>query len=467
MSNRVRTDLQEIAAWSRRLASVDLPSDMILGAATAAYQIEGSIAADGKSESIWDRFCRQPGVIADGDTGEMACDHYRRWPEDVALMRALNFNAYRFSIAWSRILPQGRGAVNQKGLDFYDRLVDALLAVDIAPFVTLYHWDLPQVLQDEGGWYRRGIADDFAAYADVVTRRLGDRVKSWATFNELWTFCWTGHAWGEDAPGFKDGAKGGLAASHHALLAHGEALPALRANAPHADLGIVFDLNVTAPASADPADVAAAGRFDGAQNRWYLDAVHKGSYPEDMLEVYGPILPEIRTDDLKKIAGPIDWQGINIYRRSIMAAGDDTPPLNFARVSPPGDYSAVNYEIYPPSIYDVLHYVHRNYGPKQIFISENGLAIADEKIEADGRILDLGRLKYYTEHLEQAGKAAREGVPLKGYFAWTLMDNFEWAYGYKTRFGLVHVDFATQQRRIKESGFAFSRLAARFRGAAK
>lgn len=435
-----------------RARNLKLPEGFLLGAATAAYQIEGAIHADGKGESIWDRFTRKPGVIVDGTTGEIACDHYRLWRDDAALMKTLALGAYRFSLSWTRIQPTGEGPANQQGIAFYDRLIDELLANGIVPYVTLYHWDLPQRLQDRGGWYARETAQRLADYADIATRAFGDRVNNWTTINEPWTFCWSGHASGEDAPGLADGVKGGVWSSHHALLGHGLAMAAIRANVPDASASIVLDLNVAEPATPAAADVAAARRFDGAQNRWYLDAVLKGAYPADMLSLYGELLPPIEPDDAKTIAAPIDCLGINLYRRSVMADGSELPPLNYRRVSPPGEYSAVGYEIYPRCIYDILHYVHRNYGPKPLFISENGLALAGEKVTPEGEIWDFTRARYYVDHLEQLSKAAQEGVPVHAYFAWTLIDNFEWAYGYTTPFGLVHVDYATQARRVKFSG---------------
>ena len=448
MSNTVEVR----ALLKARAYALAIPKGFVFGAATAAYQIEGAWNVDGKGESIWDRFSHQPGVIIDASTGDVACDHYNRLDEDISLMQALKLDAYRFSFAWSRILPKGVGQINAAGVAFYDRLIDGLLQAGITPFATLYHWDLPQALQDKGGWYNREIAKHFAEYADVTTREFGDRVKQWTTLNEPWTFCWSGHASGEDAPGLKDGAKGGFAASHHALLAHGMAVPVVRGNVPDASCGIVLDLNTVTPASSSSADVQAAKNFEGAQNRWYLDAVFKGRYPEDVLELCRDQLPHIEPDDAKTIAAPLDYLGVNIYRRSIMKAGNEWSPLNFERVNPPGKYTAVNYEIWPQCIHDVLLYVHENYKPAAIYISENGMATPPETIEADGAINDFERTQYYIDHIDQLLKAEAKGVPVRGYFAWTLMDNFEWAYGYTTPFGIIHVDFATQQRRIKFSG---------------
>lgn len=435
-----------------KAAAVHLPRNFIFGGATSAYQIEGAWDADGKGESIWDRFCRRPGAIIDKSSGDIACDHFHLYPRDIEVMKDLKLDAYRFSVAWARVQPDGSGLAHAKGLDFYNRLVDALLAQDIKPFLTLYHWDLPQALQDKGGWYNRDTAHHFADYADLVSRALGDRIKHWTTLNEPWTFCWSGHATGEDAPGLADGAQGGLTASHHALLAHGLAVPVIRANVPDAAVGIVLDLNVASPASDAPEDVAAARRFDGAQNRWYLDAVFKGSYPADIIEVCADLLPEIRDGDNAIIAAPVDYLGVNIYRRSIMADGTDLPPLNFRRISPEGEYTAVGYEIWPACIHDILMYVHENYAPPAIHISESGMATLPETPDREGRIDDIQRAEYYVDHLAEMARAMAKGVPVQGYFAWTLMDNFEWAFGYTTPFGVVHVDYTTQERRIKFSG---------------
>ncbi|RUX95206.1 MULTISPECIES: GH1 family beta-glucosidase [unclassified Mesorhizobium] len=442
-----------------RASGLVFPHGFVFGAATAAYQIEGAPDADGKGESIWDRFCCVPGVIVDGSNGDVACDHYHRWKEDIALLKALGLGAYRFSLAWTRLLPEGLGEANARGIAFYDRLIDDLLEAGIEPYATLYHWDLPQALQDRGGWYSRETAIAFADYARLAARSFGDRVKRWTTLNEPWTFCWSGHATGEDAPGLRDGVKGGVTASHHALLGHGLAVPAIRAEVADACVGIVFDLNVAEAATDDPRDVAAARRFDGAQNRWFLDAVFKGAYPQDMLALYGDLLPPIQAQDNEIIAAPVDYLGINIYRRSVIAAGDELAPLSYRRVQPEGIYSAVDYEIWPRCMYDILHYVNDRYAPPAIYISENGVATMPETVGEDGCVWDDLRAAYYVDHLEQVAKAAAEGVPVRGYFAWTLTDNFEWAYGYTTPFGITHVDFATQQRHIKYSGGVYAMIA--------
>ncbi|MCV2873249.1 GH1 family beta-glucosidase [Defluviimonas sp. WL0050] len=442
-----------------RAASLRLPEGFVLGAATAAYQIEGAIHAEGKGESIWDSFTRRPGVIVDGTSGETACDSYHRWSDDIALLREMGLGAYRFSLGWARMQPGGQGALNAAGVAYYDRLIDGLLEAGIAPYVTLYHWDLPQELQERGGWYSRETSERFADYAELAVAAIGDRVGHWTTLNEPWTFGWFGHAYGEDAPGLADGVKGGLAASHHALLAHGMAVPRIRSAAPGAEVGIVLDLNVVSPASDAPEDVAAAKRFEGVQNRWYLDAVFRGEYPADILELCADLLPEIRQGDTTTIAQALDYLGVNIYRRSVIGAGAELPPLSFARVNPPGRYTATGWEIWPRCIRDALDFVHREYGPKKLLITENGMATPPEVPGSDGQVHDPERARYLVEHLEHVAEAARAGVPVKGYFAWTLMDNFEWASGYTVPFGLAHVDPDTRDRRLKLSGEVFGRIA--------
>lgn len=438
---------------------LSFPKDFVWGAATAAYQIEGASAEDGKGPSIWDTFTHRPGVIEDGTNGDVACDHYHNWPEDIALMRALNLDAYRFSIAWTRIQPSGRGPANPAGLDFYSRLVDGLLDAGITPYVTLYHWDLPQALEDEGGWLRRGIVDDYQIYADLVTRALGDRVKHWATFNEPWVFTWSGYALGEDAPGLKLGARGALAATHHALLAHGITMPLIRANVPEAVAGIVLDLNHVEPVSDKPEDVAAAKRWDGCQNRWYLDPLFKGRYPEDMLTLYGEVAPEILPGDLEQINAPLDFLGVNFYRRSVVGAGTDLRPIDMQRHSPPGEYTEMGWEVSPNGLYDILKAVSDGYHPKAMYVTENGAAFADV-VTPDGGVHDERRTHYLRKHFAQARQALSDGVPLKGYFVWSLLDNFEWACGFARRFGVIYTDYATQRRIIKDSGHYLAQMAA-------
>ena len=434
------------------------PKEFMWGAATAAYQIEGAVAVDGRGASIWDTFSHTLGKIENDDHGDVACDHYHRWQDDIALMQQLNLNAYRFSVAWSRILPEGKGQVNQAGLDFYSRLVDGLLEANIVPFLTLYHWDLPQALQDDGkGWLSRSIVDHFVNYADVVSRALGDRVKHWTTFNEPWVFSWSGHYFGEDAPGTFDDIHAALTTTHHALVAHGKTVPVLRSNVPNSSIGIVLDINVAEPGTNSPADRAATERFDGFQNRWYLEPLFDGQYPEDMSQLFSVNMPKIQPDDMQTIATPIDYLGINFYRRSVIVQGNEVPPVNYARVSPNGDYTDMDWEVSPHGLYDILRYVYENYHPQQLYVTENGAAFQDE-ISADGEIHDPLRKDYLKRHIEQVQRAINDGIPVNGYFVWSLMDNFEWAYGYGKRFGLIYVDYATQKRTIKNSGFYYANI---------
>jgi len=440
-------------------ADLRFPRDFVLGAATASYQIEGAVEEDGRGKSIWDVFSHTAGKIGDGMTGDVACDHYHRWREDVALMKQLKLKAYRFSISWPRILPKGRGKVNQAGVDFYSRLVDGLLEAGITPFVTLYHFDLPQALQEDGGgWLRRGIVEDYVNYVDVVSRALGDRVKFWATFNEPWEFTWQGYVTGEDAPGLKGDAGAALRATHHVYLAHGAAVRALRENVPDGKIGIVLHLNFVEPASGRPEDVAAARRFEGCQNRWYLDPLFRGSYPADMVKLYGRYMPEIRDGDMEQIQAPLDFLGVNCYRRSVMADGEELPPVNIHRISPEGEYTDMGWEVYPDGLYRILKYVNENYEHPPLYVTENGAAFPDI-VGSDGCVHDERRIHYLSEHLARVRRAVEEGIPLRGYFVWSLLDNFEWAYGYTKRFGLIYVDYATQKRIIKDSGFFIARVA--------
>jgi len=438
---------------------IKLPKGFYLGTASAAYQIEGATTQDGRGPSIWDQYVKTPGAIENGDTGDTACDHYNRWREDVEIMSRLGLNAYRFSIGWSRVLPQGRGEVNKKGLEFYSQLVDALLESKITPFVTLNHFDLPQKLQEEGGgWLRRGVHDDFREYADTVTQELGDRVKHWTTFNEPWELAWQGYHTGEDAPGQRLGVDAALQASHNVYISHGHAVQVIRDNVPDAEVGIVIHLNHVEPATQSPEDVAAAKRWEGCQNRWYLDPIYRGEYPEDMMELYGPLLPEIQPGDMETMRQPLDYLGLNMYRRSVVADGTDLAPVNIKRISPPGEYSDMGWEVYPRGLYDILKWTDKNYPVKKIYVTENGAAFNDP-VTPDGRCHDTRRVAFLREYIRQALIARAEGVPLHGYFAWSTMDNFEWAYGYNMRFGVIHVDFETQKRTVKDSGYLLQRIA--------
>ncbi|MBO2449548.1 beta-glucosidase [Actinomadura barringtoniae] len=426
------------------------------GAATSAYQIEGAVTEDGRGPSIWDTFSRVPGAVDNGDTGDVACDHYHRWPEDIALMRDLGLGAYRFSIAWPRVLPQGDGTINHAGLAFYDRLVDALLEAGLTPHATIYHWDLPQALQDRGGWPARETAMHFADYAAVVAETLGDRVKHWATLNEPLCSAWIGHLEGKMAPGATD-LTAAVRASHHLLLAHGLGVGALRAAVPDARVGITNILTSCEPATERDEDVAAARRDDGHNNRWWLDPVHGLGYPEDMIRVYGTE-PPVEPGDLETIGAPLDWLGVNYYRRSVTVNDPDGPAPYARPITPAGTpRTGMDWEVHPDRLERVLVRVNEDYAPRSVMVTENGSAYPD-LVTADGHVHDGERTAYLRSHLAACARAARRGVPMDGYFAWSLLDNFEWAYGYDKRFGLVHVDFETQARTVKDSGHRYAEI---------
>jgi beta-glucosidase len=422
------------------------PEDFRWGAATASFQIEGAAHEDGRGESVWDRFAATPGKVRSGDTGEIACDFYHRYPDDIALMKELGLDAFRFSIAWPRVLPEGRGRVNQSGLDFYDRLVDALLARGIEPFATLFHWDTPQALEDAGGWPARETAEAFVEYAEAVVERLGDRVRHWMTHNEPWVCAWIGHAWGEHAPGRKSEADA-VAAAHHLLLAHGWAVDSIRRAAPDAQVGIVLNLAHIYPASASPEDEAAAWQFDGGGNRWFLDPIFRGSYPADLLERLELVEPLVRDGDLDAIARPIDFLGVNNYFRFVVGAGADGPQV---MADPKAPRTEMGWEVFPDGLHALLKRVADDYAPAAIYVTENGAAFSDVRGH-DGSVHDPERTRYLQGYIESVERAVREGVPVKGYFVWSFLDNFEWAHGYSKRFGIVYVDYPTLERVPKDS----------------
>jgi beta-glucosidase len=429
------------------------PKDFLWGVATSSYQIEGAAKEDGRGESIWDRFAHTPGKVSGGATGNVACDHYHRYPEDVQLMRSLGVNAYRFSIAWPRVLPDGTGAVNLKGLDFYDRLVDELLEAKIAPMATLYHWDLPQALEDRGGWGSRETAYAFAGYAGTVARRLGDRVNLWITHNEMWCTAFLGYMLGIFAPGKSD-PKLALQVAHNVLLSHGLAVPEIRAAAPGVQVGIAPNLTPAYPVSASPEDAAAVHRFDGFFNRWFIDPLAGRGYPQDMVELYGSAVPDILPDDMQIIAAPIDFLGVNYYNP--VQIGDDpaAAPLFTRRVDDPSLPRTADREYDPDWLYRLLVRLKDEYTFPALVITENGAAFPDE-LSDDGHVHDEGRVRFLQVHFEAAERALAAGVPLKGYCVWSLMDNFEWAAGYDLRYGITYVDFETQQRVIKDSGLFY------------
>jgi len=439
------------------VAKHHFPGEFLWGTATSAQQIEGGRHEGGRGESIWDRFATLPGKIADGSRPDMTCDHFNRWQEDLDLMTSLGMGAYRFSISWPRILPAGRGKVNPAGLDFYDKLVDGLLEAGIQPFPTLYHWDLPQVLQDEGGWAERGIIDAFTEYTTAVARRLGDRVTRWTTHNEPWCIATLGHEEGHHAPGHTDPAES-LRVAHHLLLSHGLSTAVIRNEVPSAEVGIVLIHCPAMPASPTDADVDAARWFDGFFNRWYLDPLFRGRYPEDAVwdrvergHLLGSDLPFLHDGDLEIIAAPLDFLGLNYYSRNVMRMGREGRPEAVA-VAPVEERTTMGWEVYPQGLEDSLLRVHRDYAPGSIYVTENGAAYTDPAPVA-GRIADPRRIAYLRSHLLAVHRAIAAGVPVRGYFAWSLLDNFEWGHGFEQTFGLCALDPDTLDRIPKDSAF--------------
>jgi beta-glucosidase len=445
------------------MTQLTFPRDFVWGAATSAYQIEGAVHEDGRGESIWDRFSHTPGRTRGGATGDIACDHYHRLEEDVALMADLGLKAYRFSIAWPRILPAGRGQVNEAGLDFYKRLVDLLLAKGITPYATLYHWDLPVALEDAGGWPARDTAHAFAEYAGLTVGVLGDVVKHWITINEPWCVSFLSYQIGEHAPGYKDWGKA-LPASHHALLAHGLGVQAIRAARGDAQVGIALNFTASVPASSSPADRDAARHFDGYFNRWFLDPLYNRGYPADMVSDYTSAgrLPDgmafVRPGDLAVVAEPTDFFAFNYYTRELIAAGPRPWEYQPVRLDVPR--TEMGWELYPEGLYTLLLRLHSHYGIDKIYITENGVSYVDP-VDPEGRVHDQRRIDYLREHLAACHRAIAAGVDLKGYFQWSLMDNFEWGFGYEQFFGMVHVNYETQRRTPKDSFFWYRDAIAR------
>jgi beta-glucosidase len=430
-----------------------LPKDFRFGVATAAYQIEGATREDGRGESIWDRFAHTPGRVARGDTGDVACDHYRRWRSDLDLMAALGIETYRFSIAWPRVMPDGSGAVNSAGLRFYRRLAEGLRERGIEPIGTLYHWDLPQALQERGGWAARETAERFAEYASAVGAGLGDVVPEWVTINEPWVVAFQGHAHGTKAPGVRHWPTA-LRASHHALLAHGLGAQALRAAAPDAKVGITLNLAPVHAAGTAEADVSAARRMDGHLNRWFLDPLIRSRYPDDMLELYerrfGP-LDFIDDGDLSLIATPTEFMGVNYYAPLRVMADGSRSPMGVRQAPPDPPTTAMGWEVSPDGLRELLVRVRDDYGDIPIYITENGASYDDPPAQ-DGRVDDPERTAYLESHVAALRAAIADGVPVERYCVWSLLDNFEWEHGYAKRFGIVFVDYRTQRRIPKRSG---------------
>jgi beta-glucosidase len=443
---------------------VGFPAGFLWGTATSAYQVEGYPLADGAGPSIWHRFAHTPGRVENGDTGDIACDHYHRSAEDVEWMRRLGLNAYRLSTSWSRVLPEGKGRVNQAGLDFYDRLVDRLLARGIAPMVTLYHWDLPADLDDLGGWLDRDIAGWFSDYAELMFRALGDRVPHWATLNEPWVVVDGGYLHGALAPGHQSGFEAPRAA-HNLLLAHGAAVEAFRAGpGPRAggQVGIVINLEPKDPASDRAKDIEATNRADAQMNRHYMDALFLGSYPEELAEIYGEGWPQFPASDFKRIQTPIDFLGINYYTRGLTAHDEEAWPTRARKVhNPHARYSAVDWEIYPEGLLRALSWVRERYTKLPLYVTENGAAFDEPATlsESARSLDDPKRVAYFHAHLRAVRNAIALGVDVRGYYAWSLMDNFEWGHGYSKRFGLLHVDRETLRRTPKTSARFYRQVA--------
>ena len=455
-SESARVDVGALAA--------SFPPSFAWGAAAAAYQIEGSADAEGKGPSIWDTFCRIPGAVAGGDTGDVACDHLRHFREDVAILAGVGVNAYRFSVSWPRVLPAGVGSANDAGLAFYDALVDELLAHDIRPFATLYHWDLPQALQDRGGWAVPEIVAWFAEYAELVGSRLGDRVRDWITVNEPAVVAFVGHAEGRHAPGARDESLA-LRVAHHLLRSHGAGADALRAAAPGSRVGIALDLRPTIPASVSADDEAAARRVDGARSRWFLDPLFGRGYPEDVVGLYGGLLPDDAVDEMRGFQGELDFLGVNYYTRDVVRSAETEPLHAESHVPESAERTAMGWEVHPPSFRDLLLRLHREYGPIPLVVTENGAAY-DDVPDADGYVDDGDRLRYLERHLAAVAEAMGEGAAVEGYLVWSLLDNFEWAEGYAKRFGIVRVDYETQRRTVKASGEWYRSLIEAWRAAA-
>ncbi|MDO8456669.1 MAG: GH1 family beta-glucosidase [Burkholderiaceae bacterium] len=419
------------------------PDDFVWGVATSAFQIEGAATQDGKGPSIWDSFCRRSGVIADNTNGDVACEHYTRWASDLDMIANLGVDAYRFSIAWPRVQPTGAGAWNEKGLDFYERLIDGMLDRNIKPYLTLNHWDLPDALQADGGWANRETVHRFVEYAEGIQARMGDRLASITTHNEPWVMAVLGHETGVFAPGVKSRATAAQV-SHHLLLSHGLAVQALRAQGSKAKLGIVLNLSPMHPATASAADHAKAQLEDGRLLRWYMDPLFKASYPQDVLDDLGTDAPRMQASDLKDISAPIDFLGVNYYSRTVVSADNSWRPGTSGF-----EVTEMDWEVYPEGLTELLLRIHRDYPAPPMYVTENGGAFKD--VLENGQVHDLQRTDYLRQHIAAVAVAMRQGVRMDGYMVWSLMDNFEWASGYEKRFGIVHVDYATQVRTLKDS----------------
>jgi beta-glucosidase len=454
--SRVTYEQLDTAALAERF-----PADFTWGFAASAYQIEGAVSEDGRGPSIWDTFSRQPGATANGDTGDVACDHYHRYRDDVGLMAELGATAYRFSVSWPRVMPVGTGAVNRRGLDFYQRLVDALLEAGVQPMLNLFHWDLPQALQERGGFANPEVVGWFTDYSALIAGQLGDRVADWMTFNEPGVFAFLAHADGIHAPGMRHWPTA-MRVADNQLRAHATAVAAIRAAVPGARIGIAIDVNQAVPASDSDRDRLAAAQWSSARDGWFLDPLFGRGYPKLGLAAHQAAGHLEGVDLAAPPAGDLDYLGLNYYRRETVRANSDQP-FDWDVAPPPGvELTEMGWHVAPDGLRDVLLQLHREYAPPEIVISENGAAY-DDMVGADGRVRDTARTSYLARHIAAAAEALEAGVPLRGYYVWSLLDNFEWSYGYTKRFGAVHVDFATQKRTVKNSGHWYENLIAKSR----
>ncbi|AGB40269.1 beta-galactosidase [Halobacteroides halobius DSM 5150] len=440
------------------MTKLQFPLDFVWGSATSSYQIEGAYDEDGKGESIWDIFSHTLGKINNNDTGDVACDHYHRYKEDIELMKEIGLDSYRFSISWPRILPNGKGEINQKGLNFYKELVDQLLEAGIEPVITLYHWDLPQALQEEGGWANRDTIKYFVKYAEVLFDELGAKVSQWITHNEPWVVSFLGYAEGEHAPGIKD-RKQALQVAHNLLVSHGLVVKKFRELDLTGDIGITLNLTSVYSYSETDKDQEAAQLMEEYINGWFLDPVFKGSYPKKLAQIYenqfGKI--DIQAGDMDLISQEIDFLGINYYSRALINYNPNSKFYGIESIKPAeSDYTAMNWEIYPDGLYDLLTKLNQEYTNKPLYITENGAAFDDQIIA--GQVNDQRRINYLKEHFKSVYRAIQDGVPVRGYYVWSLMDNFEWAYGYSKRFGLIYVDYNTQKRTLKDSAYWYQQV---------
>jgi beta-glucosidase len=456
--------LDPISEQSSMAGQAAFPKDFLWGSATASYQVEGAWNIDGRGESIWDRYSHTPGNVKGGWTGDVACDNYHRYPEDIALMKQMNLRSYRYSIAWPRIQPSGSGAANQKGVDFYKRLTDAVLGAGMRPLVTLFHWDLPQTLEEQGGWPRRDTAARFADYVEIVIKALGDRINTWAIFNEPWVFTYVGYAEGRHAPG-KTEFDLFLKSAHTVNLAQGDAFRAIKAIAPKSKVGSAFSMSPAAPLTSSAEDAAAAKRFDAFNNVWFLETALRGRYPEAFVHGTPLEIMGFQSGDEKRMIAPLDYVGVNYYFRRLVSASTTAAPskvsydaMGFAiAMGKDGPLTEIGWEVYPRGLYDIVQRVSKDY-KLPIEITENGCSYGDYP-DANGRVTDTRRIDYYREHLRELAHAIRDGADVRGYHAWSIFDNFEWAEGYTQRFGLVYIDFPTQRRYMKDSAKWFSKIA--------